>query len=228
MTAEEFLGKQVTYEFTKGSNHPPEKFVPYDVALAALQLKEYEVITDNERKGWVCPVCGKVYAPSVSECCECIGEKGETGFYYLYLCKLEDVLAFPKSNMERRVFEGNFRFKEGKGFVKYKIPKCAMSKHWLGLGKGLFEGIITINVSKLSREMGSNFLYRFNYGPVIGLVYDSKMECFFSSYNKGDVSHDLNSENGRVEHLMKISTGPTIYFDYYMDSDKVDVICELE
>jgi hypothetical protein len=40
-------------------------------ALAALQLKEYEVITDKERKGWVCPVCGRVYAPSVSECTEC-------------------------------------------------------------------------------------------------------------------------------------------------------------
>lgn len=71
MTAEEFLKMQATYEFTKGSNNPPEKMVKYDVALAALQLKEYEVITDKERKGWVCPVCGRVYAPSVSECTEC-------------------------------------------------------------------------------------------------------------------------------------------------------------
>lgn len=71
MTAEEFLKNQAMYEFINGVSHPPVEIVTYDIALAALQLKEYEVITDKERKGWVCPVCGRVYAPSVSECTEC-------------------------------------------------------------------------------------------------------------------------------------------------------------
>lgn len=75
MTAEEFLDKQIRYEFTRGDKHPPEKMVTYDAALAAMQLKEYEVITDKERKGWVCPVCGKVYSPSVTECLDCTRDK---------------------------------------------------------------------------------------------------------------------------------------------------------
>lgn len=71
MKAEEFLEKQATYGSIHGITQPSEKVVLYNIALAALQLKEYEVITDKERKGWVCPVCGRVYAPSVSECTEC-------------------------------------------------------------------------------------------------------------------------------------------------------------
>jgi hypothetical protein len=71
MTAEEFLEMQATYGSIHGITQPSEKVVLYNVALAALQLKEYEVITDKERKGWVCPVCGRAYASSVSECTEC-------------------------------------------------------------------------------------------------------------------------------------------------------------
>lgn len=71
MTAEEFLRNLVTYEFTKGTNHPPERMIKYDVALAALELKKCEVMAGVDGKGWVCPVCGRVYAPSVSECSEC-------------------------------------------------------------------------------------------------------------------------------------------------------------
>lgn len=28
----------------------------------------------EERKGWVCPVCGKVHSPDVTECSECNGK----------------------------------------------------------------------------------------------------------------------------------------------------------
>lgn len=71
MTAEEFLKNQSMYEFIHGVSHPPVEIVTFNIALAALQLKEYECITNREQKGWVCQVCGKVYAPSVSECSEC-------------------------------------------------------------------------------------------------------------------------------------------------------------
>lgn len=228
MTAEEFLKKQAMYEFINGVSHPPVEIVTYDIALAALQLKEYEVITDKERKGWVCPVCGKVYAPSVTECPECVGSKEKSGYYYLYMCKRDDVLNFPTFNKEKRIFEGPFQFTEGTGFVKYQIPKEALSAHWIGLGNRSFEGIITVNVSKLSREIESDFLARFDGHSVLALVYDLKMECFFDMYDVGDISHDVHPENGKTEHIMKISTGPTCYFNYYLVPEEVDVICEMK
>ena len=142
------------------------------------------------------------------------------------MCKRDDVLNFPTFNKEKRIFEGPFQFTEGTGFVKYQIPKEALSAHWIGLGNRSFEGIITVNVSKLSREIESDFLARFDGCSVLALVYDLKMECFFDMYDVGDISHDVHPENGKTEHIMKISTGPTCYFNYYLVPEEVDVICE--
>lgn len=74
MTAEELLKRQIKHIFVNGKGNPPEKFIPEDVALAALQMKENETKLNRDSKGWICPKCGRVYSPSTPQCVYCSNE----------------------------------------------------------------------------------------------------------------------------------------------------------
>lgn len=72
MTAEELLKNSMFYhrKFSKDPSLPPDRAVPYDIAQAAVQMKELEAKADTNN-GWICPKCGRVYAPNISMCNYC-------------------------------------------------------------------------------------------------------------------------------------------------------------
>lgn len=72
MTSEELLKNSMFHHrlFTENICLPPDRAVPYDIAKAAVQMKELEIKSASIH-GWICPKCGNVYSPHIQSCISC-------------------------------------------------------------------------------------------------------------------------------------------------------------
>lgn len=148
-------------------------------------------------------------------------------YAYLYVAHQSDILKFPNEinppGYERDYYEGDFVFKEGCGFTKYRIKseECSIS-YRLDCGGRTTITTLDICLQNLSDEKYADMTQNINGEDLVLLLEFKDMYCIYSSGYRNEVWMT------RIDQKLHLKVETIIWFYMpYLKSGKVETIREV-
>jgi hypothetical protein len=148
-------------------------------------------------------------------------------YAYLYVSHQSDILKFPNEidppGYERDYYEGDFVFKEGCGFTKYRIKSEEFSiSYRLDCGNRTTITTLDICLQNLPDEKYADIIQNINGEDLVLLLEFRDMYCVYSSGYRNEVCIY------RIDQKLHLKVETIIWFYMpYLKSGKVEIIREV-